>query len=237
MGTAALGHSDFFKCFWPYKAVYANYYHWAWKCTAITHNLKQWFPNLLSTRDQFRGRQFFHGPEVSGWFKHITLIVHCISFYYYYISSTSDQQAADLRGWGPLTLRIQKNISAEVSSLVFAIKTNIYKIFTFDRSDFIRTIYFGLQISVNSTFIETRRIKDVSWIDWDFSNKTTNQLSSNIITCRKVGFFYSYIQVQKIEKPKISAAKGKIMTVKASWGWVNPQPTFHQTTETQMHVR
>ena len=35
-------------------------------------------------RDWFRERQFFHGPvgrgiEVSGWFKHITVIVYFIS--------------------------------------------------------------------------------------------------------------------------------------------------------------
>ena len=50
-------------------------------------------PNLIGTRDWLCGRQFFKGPEVGGmvwgWFKHI-------------LSSTSDHQALDLRGWRPL---------------------------------------------------------------------------------------------------------------------------------------
>ena len=40
-------------------------------------------PNLFGTRDQFRGRQFFHalgvGRVVWGWFKSITFIVHFTS--------------------------------------------------------------------------------------------------------------------------------------------------------------
>ena len=41
-------------------------------------------PNLIGTRDQFCGRQFFHGPGFGvgmdlGWFKFITCIVHIIS--------------------------------------------------------------------------------------------------------------------------------------------------------------
>ena len=45
--------------------------------------LKVAVPNLFGTRDQFHGSQFFHGlvagGMVSGWFKHITFIVHFIS--------------------------------------------------------------------------------------------------------------------------------------------------------------
>ena len=52
-GLTALGHSDFFKCFQPYKAVYANYYHWAWECTATTHNLKQWSPTFSAPGTSF----------------------------------------------------------------------------------------------------------------------------------------------------------------------------------------
>ena len=37
---------------------------------------------------------------VSGWFKGLTFIV--LYFYDYYISSTSDHQALNPRGWGPL---------------------------------------------------------------------------------------------------------------------------------------
>ena len=39
-------------------------------------------PNLFGTKDWFPGKQFFHGlgwGVVSGWFKHLTLTVHCIS--------------------------------------------------------------------------------------------------------------------------------------------------------------
>ena len=38
-------------------------------------------PNLFGSRDQFCGKQFFHGPEVGvwGWFKHITFTVHFAS--------------------------------------------------------------------------------------------------------------------------------------------------------------
>ena len=36
--------------------------------------------------------------------------VHCaLYFYYYYISSTSDHQALDTRGWGPLMYTAHKN--------------------------------------------------------------------------------------------------------------------------------
>ena len=38
---------------------------------------------------------------VPGWFKCVTFILHCC--YYYYISSTSDHQALDPGGWGPLS--------------------------------------------------------------------------------------------------------------------------------------
>ena len=41
------------------------------------------------------------GGMVSGWFKHI---VYC-AFYFYYISSTSDHQALDPEGQGPLKVR------------------------------------------------------------------------------------------------------------------------------------
>ena len=46
-------------------------------------SIRATIPNLLSTRDQFRGIRFFHGPEgrgkISGLFKHITYIVHFVS--------------------------------------------------------------------------------------------------------------------------------------------------------------
>ena len=65
-------------------------------------------PNLFGTRDWFPGRPLFHRPrsegEEAGYFGMIQVhYMYCILyFHYYYISSTSDHQALDTRGWGPL---------------------------------------------------------------------------------------------------------------------------------------
>ena len=51
------------------------YYHTYVCLTAVV-------PNLFGTREQFRGRQFFHGlgwEMISGWFKCATFPVHFIS--------------------------------------------------------------------------------------------------------------------------------------------------------------
>ena len=61
-------------------------------------------PNSFGTRNRFCGRQFFHGPEREG---RLGIIqghyIYCaLLFCYYYISSTSDHQALDPGGWGPL---------------------------------------------------------------------------------------------------------------------------------------
>ena len=62
-------------------------------------------PNLFGTRGWFHGGQFFpqtRGWEmVSGWFNHITFLVH-FNLCYDCISSTSHHQPLDPRGWGPL---------------------------------------------------------------------------------------------------------------------------------------
>ena len=53
---------------------------------------------LFGTRDQFRGRHFFHEPSMGGdGFRMIQAhYTYCgIYFYYYYISSTSDHQALE----------------------------------------------------------------------------------------------------------------------------------------------
>ena len=69
-----------------------------------------WFsaevPKLFGTRDQSRGRQFFHGPR-GGVGDGLGMIqvyyVYCTLYFdYHYISSTFDCQALDPRGWGPL---------------------------------------------------------------------------------------------------------------------------------------
>ena len=50
-------------------------------------------PNLFGTRDQFCGRQLFHGPESEGWFRDYssTVPLLCTFFsYYYYIRCILD---------------------------------------------------------------------------------------------------------------------------------------------------
>ena len=62
----------------------------------------------FGTRDQFPGRQFFHGLRTGGWFWGDSMHIY-YAFYFQccYISSTSDHQALDPRGWGPLFYRIR----------------------------------------------------------------------------------------------------------------------------------
>ena len=61
-------------------------------------------PNLCGTRDQLRGRQFFHGTEREKLFHDDSSVLHLFYtfLYYYYISSTSDNLALDFGGWWPL---------------------------------------------------------------------------------------------------------------------------------------
>ena len=62
--------------------------------------------SLVDTRDWFCGRQLSHGPRRRGDSfgviqEHYT---YCeLYFCYYYISPTSDHQALDHQGWGPLS--------------------------------------------------------------------------------------------------------------------------------------
>ena len=61
--------------------------------------------NLLGTKGQFHGRQFFHGL---GWKGHgfrkiqVHYIYCALYFYYCYISSAPNHQALDPGGWGLL---------------------------------------------------------------------------------------------------------------------------------------
>ena len=53
-------------------------------------------PNPFGTRDQFHGRQFFHGPRQGDGFGVIQAhYIYCALYfyYYYYISSTPDHEA------------------------------------------------------------------------------------------------------------------------------------------------
>ena len=63
---------------------------------------------LSGTKDWFHGKPFFHGLEYgvrggSGLGMIQAHSIYCVLyFYYYYISSTSNHQALDPGGWGPL---------------------------------------------------------------------------------------------------------------------------------------
>ena len=61
-------------------------------------------PSLFGTRDWFHGRQFLHGLGGRDGFGMIQVcyIYRAFYFYDYYISFTSDHQALDPAGWGPL---------------------------------------------------------------------------------------------------------------------------------------
>ena len=66
--------------------------------------LAQRSPTFLAPGTGFMEDDFFHGWGGDG-FRMIQAhyILHCaLYFYYHYISSTSDYQALDPRGWGPL---------------------------------------------------------------------------------------------------------------------------------------
>ena len=83
---------------------------WGYKELDVTERLKnnkplalslnQPFPTFFGTRDQFHGRrQFFHGVGEGKIQAHY---IHGTLYFYSYISSTSNQQALDPRGWASL---------------------------------------------------------------------------------------------------------------------------------------
>ena len=61
---------------------------------------------LFGTRDQFHGRQFFHGRGIRGcWFGDDSSALHLLcNFISIIITLASDHQALDPRGWGPPVL-------------------------------------------------------------------------------------------------------------------------------------
>ena len=73
-------------------------------CLQWTEGCGATVPILYGTRDRFHGRQFFHGPGYGDGFG--TILAYCsycaFYCYYYYIGPTSDHQALDPGGWGPL---------------------------------------------------------------------------------------------------------------------------------------
>ena len=57
----------------------------------------------FGTRDQFHGRRFFHGLGKGGLRMLQVNYIYCALYFYYHdISSISDHQALNPRGWGPL---------------------------------------------------------------------------------------------------------------------------------------
>lgn len=85
--------------------VYLTYPHWSLFsifllcCSILSRTM---VPHLFGTRDQFHERQFFRGPgQGGGGFRIIQAyyIYHALYFYFCYISSTSDDEALDPRGW------------------------------------------------------------------------------------------------------------------------------------------
>ena len=66
-------------------------------------------PTLFGIRDQFLRRRFFHRPGIGEDGLGMIQVhdIYCeLYFYYYCFSSTSDHQALDSRGWGPLPYAI-----------------------------------------------------------------------------------------------------------------------------------
>ena len=83
-------------------------------------SLRAVIPNLFNTKDRFYERQFFHGPEWVDGFEMIQdcYIYFCVLYFYYdYISSTSDHQALDPRGRGPVSQREPGNYSPLIQPL------------------------------------------------------------------------------------------------------------------------
>ena len=61
-------------------------------------------PNPFATGDWFCGRQFFNGPGSGGWFQDDSSALHSLCSFSPLLlhQFTSDHQALDPGGWGPL---------------------------------------------------------------------------------------------------------------------------------------
>ena len=89
---------------------------------------------LFGTRDQFHGGQFFHGcrGDVFGMIQ-ANYIYCAFNFYYYYISSTSDHQTLDPRGWERSgdrihPFRVYNSVAFNVFSRLCSLHQNIINI-------------------------------------------------------------------------------------------------------------
>ena len=115
LGDQALSYSDWKAAAHSVFCLYSSLFLLPWDCIPPQSSistwafvsdcfLDQWSPTFLATETSFVEDSFIHGPWGSDGFRMIQAqyIFCALCFYYYYISSTSDQQALDLRGWGPL---------------------------------------------------------------------------------------------------------------------------------------
>ena len=91
-------------CFQRYFGLFSRYIHLDCLNSLALCQLEQRSPNLLTPSTGFMEDSFSWTREVSRWFGMIQVhYIYCaLYFYYYYISSTSDHQAPDPGGWGPL---------------------------------------------------------------------------------------------------------------------------------------
>jgi len=79
------------------------------KCSKVgmvtwqTWRLRRWVPTFLAPGTDF-GEDNVSTDWGGGWFQNDSSALYfcALYFYYYYINSTSDHQALDPRGWGPL---------------------------------------------------------------------------------------------------------------------------------------
>ena len=83
-----------FSSLWDRKRKHSNY---------LLHNLEQQSPTFLAPGSSFVEDNFSTDQEWDRrfWDDSSTLHSLCTLFYCYYISSTSDHQALDPKGWGP----------------------------------------------------------------------------------------------------------------------------------------
>ena len=96
-----------------------------WPRCHLTHSLlwiqlrRAAVPNLLGTRGWFHRRQSFMDQGGGDGFGMIQVHhIYCALYFCYYISSTTDHQLVDPRGWGPLTYSIRFDCCQKHGSLV-----------------------------------------------------------------------------------------------------------------------
>ena len=91
-------------CFQRYFGLFSKYIHLDCLNSLALCQLEQQSPTSWTPGTGFMENSFPWTREVSRWFGMIQVhYIYCaFCFYYYYICSTSDHQALDPGGWGPL---------------------------------------------------------------------------------------------------------------------------------------